>query len=100
MNDPIEDPKPKDVQQPVNEGLAAVTLFRFRWWHKGKTHDGNTISLTGTINACDDRTAALYIDNMLRKKWPTTRWMHGREIEGGNIQYGPTIRRLKGKRNI
>jgi hypothetical protein len=31
----------------------------------------------------------------MRAKWPTVRWMQGREIDGDGVTFGPTVQKLK-----
>lgn len=72
--------------------------LRYRWWFKGKAADGNILSFEGYGWAEDAWAAAHRIDKLMREEYPDIRWMHGTKVEGGNIQYGPTIKMLKKKR--
>lgn len=66
-------------------------MTKFRWWYKGKDYLGNVFSFEGTGWAEDSRAASRNIESMMREKHPELRWMQGRAVEGGNIQFGPTI---------
>lgn len=75
-------------------------VTKFRWTYRGRTEDGNTIKFEGHGWAEDSHKAADQIETMMRAKYPDIKWMHGREIEGGNVTFGPTIQMLKEKRKL
>ena len=84
---------------PPGEPLESGGLSVFRWWHKGRTAEGNTIKLEGRVVARDVSEASNKVDAVLRKEHPTIRWMQGREIETGkpgDWQFGPTVQKLRG----
>lgn len=69
---------------------------KFRWNYKGRTPEGSTCKFSGSGFAGDADEAIKIIEKMMREKFPAMRWMHGREVEGGNVTYGPTVQMLKG----
>lgn len=76
-------------------GLGISELFCFRWWYKGRTAEGNTMTLEGRVEARDASEACYKVEKQMRAKWPTVRWMQGRESEGGGVRFGPTVQKLK-----
>lgn len=70
-------------------------VFTFRWWYRGRTVEGNIVKFVGRIRAVDDRAALKQVEDQMRADYPTIRWMHGREMEGGNVTFGPTVQKLK-----
>lgn len=83
--------------------IGSSTLFRFRWWYKGRTLEGNIIKLEGHVMAKDSWEAAVVVEADQRKRWPDVKWMHDREVEdeGENegFKFGPTIQLLKGRKS-
>lgn len=77
------------------QGVAGSDLFCFRWWYKGKTIEGNIMKLEGRVVAKDASDAIDKVEKQMRAKWPTVRWMQGKEIEGDGWTFGPTVQKLK-----
>lgn len=75
--------------------VACSDRFRFRWWYKGRTTEGNTVKLEGRIEAADADEALAKVEAAMRSRYPTMRWMQGKEIEGGGVRLGPTVQKLK-----
>jgi len=89
-----------DAETPGTE--KQLELHRFRWWYKGKTPDGNTMSLQGHVMARDSSHAGEIVEKDMRKKWPDIKWMQGRDVEGEGdwecVRFGPTVQQLKGRK--
>ena len=45
--------------------------------------------------AADSGAACDKVEREMRAKYPTIRWMQGREIEGDGWRFGPTVQKLK-----
>lgn len=84
-----------DSQTANASGVGSTDWFCFRWWYKGRTAEGNTMKLEGRVVARDASEACDKVERQMRAKWPTVRWMHGREIEGDGVTFGPTVQKLK-----
>lgn len=73
--------------------------FNFKWWYKGKDPLENTLSFNGKIIAKDADEALRNVEKMMRAKYPTVKWMQGKEIEGVGhnlrVTFGPTVQKLK-----
>jgi hypothetical protein len=81
---------------PPGWPLESGGLSVFRWWHKGRTLEGNTIKLQGRVVAKDASAACDLVDAEMRKQHPNIKWMQGREIEGNGFRFGPTVQKLRG----
>ncbi len=69
--------------------------FRFHWWYKGRTDEGIIVKFEGHIVATDASDACDKVEKSMRAKWPMIAWMHGKEIEGNGVTFGPTVQKLK-----
>lgn len=88
--------EPDVIEQPTAlPAVACSEWFCFRWWYKGRTAEGNTMKLEGRVEARDASEACDKVEKQMRAKWPTVRWMQGREIEGDGVTFGPTVQKLK-----
>ena len=74
-------------------------LFCFRWWYKGRSTLGVTISYQGDVMARNESEACAKVEAAMRGAHPTLRWMDGREIEGHGIKFGPTVQKKRSKQN-
>ena len=85
------------IESPETCGSAVVCSdwFCFRWWYKGRTTEGNTVKLEGRIEAADAGEACDKVEAAMRSRYPTMRWMQGRELEGDGVRFGPTVQKLK-----
>lgn len=74
-------------------------IHLFKWSHRAVMPDGTRLTLSGTFEApraSRGSDGARSVDLSLRKKYPTARWMHGRDIEPGDGHtFGPTWQRGK-----
>lgn len=69
---------------------------RFKWRYRGKQEDGTVWTFTGDGYAIDVAEALKTTEAEMRARYPKIKWMHGREVEGGGVLFGPTVRMLKG----
>lgn len=80
------------------------TEYKYRWWYKGRTPEGNVMSLQGHVWATDSSQAGDIVESEQRARWPEVRWMHGKEVEGEgenyNVQFGPTTQQMKATREV
>lgn len=72
-------------------------VFRFRWWYKGITTEGNILKLAGHTYATDASAACDQVERLMRAEHPTVRWMQGKEIEGDGWKFGPTVQKCRRK---
>lgn len=88
----------------IEAGDTGPVLFRFRWWYKGQSissspnSHGDVVTILrfeGYTIATDEDAALSSVENQMRAKHPEVRWMHGTEIEGDGVTFGPTVRKLK-----
>ena len=80
---------------------AEIVLYRFRWWYKGKTVDGNVVNFSGHVHAVDAAAACNTVEHQMREKHPDIRWMLGKRIETISVLFGPTVQQLKrGQRRV
>jgi hypothetical protein len=70
-------------------------IYNFKWWARGLTHEGLKASFSGTTQASTASEAANQVNDMLREKYPKTKWMQGRDIEDDFVTYLPTVQRGK-----
>lgn len=68
---------------------------KFSWRHSGRTPNGNTVRLSGDVEADDHGAAADKVDAMLRKLYPQVVWMQAGKPEGDRIKYLPSTKLLK-----
>lgn len=73
-------------------------IHLWRWSFRGLFPDGTKVTFNGTVEAPNERmgnTACDRVNEMMRRKYPEARWMHGREVETDTMKFGPTVQRGK-----
>lgn len=87
------------ASEPSEAPVRTGDWFSFKWWYKGRTKEGNTLKLTGRVNAKDASEAAAKVERAMRAEHPDVRWMQGRDMEGvgdwKGCTFGPTVQKMK-----
>lgn len=75
--------------------MSEQPAVKFRWWYRGILPSGMRLSLSGTVLAPDTWAACDQVEQRMRAKYPTMKWMQGRRIEGNGVSFGPTVQKAK-----